>query len=288
MPRLRSRLLKLLPMFKKPKECTFNTLPPDLIFEIFDKLDSFGDLNALITASSTCYRLFTTYQASILTRIARNILGMHAWQAATAVLVHQRHTPFDASNPLNLIAFEKDILAGFTMQRSDIPQLITNQRWFENCLNDFATFVSLRHRPHTEDQIMDLVLSDPTPIPALHPNITFVAGDFNTCDLLCSSRFYHIFQNCFRCRQGDEEAWNLQNRWTGQPTVQCFLIHRIMRLTFARPKLKFDDSTFQRVAEPQKVALAKVLSTKSIGDSLAFRFDKSLRPTHPACGIVKL
>lgn len=131
--------------FKSPKteETTqqrkTNILPPDILVEIFFFIRSFEDLYAFISSTKLTYELFNNYPTAILTQVAKNMLG-HVWEEATTLLVWQR-------NSTNLIpdyaAVVKDLEVEFVLHRTDIPQLVANQKYFDSCAHSFMKFATL-------------------------------------------------------------------------------------------------------------------------------------------------
>lgn len=114
-------------------------LPPDAILEVLAYISSFKDLYSFITSSRLSYGLFNAYPIVILTQVAKNILG-DAWEEAIAVLVWQRNT---VGTIPDYAAVVKDLEAKFIFRKSDIRQLVANQRYFNSCATVFLRFAAL-------------------------------------------------------------------------------------------------------------------------------------------------
>lgn len=131
-----------------------NVFPPDILVEIVFFITSFRDLHAFISSTRLTYELFNNYPTTILTQVAKNILGV-AWEEATAVLVWQR-------NSTNLIpdyaAVMKDLEVEFVLRRTDVPQLVANQKYFDSCVSHFVEFAALNL---TRAQLMPCTMCNP-------------------------------------------------------------------------------------------------------------------------------
>lgn len=149
--------------FKSPKtkEATqqrkIDILPPDILVEIFFFMCSFEDLYAFISSTKLTYELFNNYPTTILTQVAKNMLGL-GWEEATTLLVWQR-------NSTDLIpdyaAVVKDLEVEFVLRRTDIRQLVANQKYFDCCADSFVKFAAL-----------NLTRAQPMPCPSCNPYFT--------------------------------------------------------------------------------------------------------------------
>lgn len=116
---------------------TLEALPPEMLVEILQSFDSFTDLHALATASAVFYRLIDAYGDSILTQLAKNIIGLDAWEAAITVLLYQRKDNNEATG-----SRQDHAVRNFVLQREDILNLVANQQFFKNVSQSFAIFDS--------------------------------------------------------------------------------------------------------------------------------------------------
>ncbi|KAH0615136.1 uncharacterized protein H6S33_000772 [Morchella sextelata] len=131
---LKNRLFKPSSPTSKLSPTFFETLPPELILELILSLPSFGDLNALISASPHTLRIFNTYTTTILNRLSRNIIGPEAWHDNVVVLICQRHR-CPVAEPARLI---RDLMNQFTFTRADIPHMASNERVYRTCSQQLA------------------------------------------------------------------------------------------------------------------------------------------------------
>ncbi|KAH8154356.1 uncharacterized protein LAJ45_02124 [Morchella importuna] len=126
---LKHRLFKLSKFTSSLPSTYFETLPPEIILELILSLPSFGDLNALISASPHTLRIFNAYTTTILNRLSRNIIGPEAWHDNVVVLICQRHD-LPVAEPNRLI---KDLTSQFAFNRADIPHMASNERVYRAC-----------------------------------------------------------------------------------------------------------------------------------------------------------
>lgn len=136
---------------------TLETLPSDIIVEILFSYDNYTELRALIGASAVLYRYFSQYSSSILTQVAKNIIG-NAWGEASAVLVYQRS--FAKIQLSDFSTIKKELEEEFVLQPKDIRLLVANQQYFDRCCKSFPDFL-VRHCPKPTDQ-------DYKPLPYLY------------------------------------------------------------------------------------------------------------------------
>ncbi|KAI5853089.1 hypothetical protein DFP73DRAFT_29089 [Morchella snyderi] len=135
---LKNRLFKLPKDTSNPPPTFFEALPSELTLELILALHSFGDLNALISASPHALRIFNTYTTTILNRLSRNIIGPEAWHDNVVVLICQRHH-CPVAEPVRLI---RDLMNKFTFTRGDIPHMASNERVYRTCAAQFAAATS--------------------------------------------------------------------------------------------------------------------------------------------------
>lgn len=118
-------------------EHTLEGLPNEIIAEILHCFNSFEDLRDVIYASRVFFLVFSTYPDSTLKRIAENILlRADVWEAATAVLIHQRNGFLPGLNA-DYDGIKEELSKGFKLERADIPNIVANQRFFEDCARYF-------------------------------------------------------------------------------------------------------------------------------------------------------
>lgn len=110
---------------------TLEGLPCEIIALILYSFSSFGDLFALIKASVVCYRNFVVLPEKILECVARNILGP-AWEDVTVLLIHQRGGFLPGLVP-DYAGVKEGLAKKFLLERRDIPNILANQRFFDNC-----------------------------------------------------------------------------------------------------------------------------------------------------------
>lgn len=137
-------LIVNIPLQITPSKSLLEMLPSDTLCDIMHSFSNYKDLYKLLRSSPVCYRIFIVYRQTILTGVASNIIGEGSWDAATAVLVYQRngvspgHSVTATSTP-DYIALKKDLGVKFVLQRSDIPNLVKNQRFLEDFADESLT-----------------------------------------------------------------------------------------------------------------------------------------------------
>lgn len=115
----------------KMDQNTLEGLPCEIIALILCSFSSFRDLFTLIKASVVCYRNFVVLPEKILECVARNILGP-AWEDATILLVHQRSGFLPGLVP-DYAGVKEGLAKKFLLERRDVPNILANQRFFDNC-----------------------------------------------------------------------------------------------------------------------------------------------------------
>lgn len=207
---------------------SLETLPPDIIVEMLNSYDDYIDLHALISASAVFYKHFSRYSSSILTQVAKNIIGKDAWEAATAVLVYQRNAETIKSG-LNTV--RKELEEKFVLQPRDIPRLVANQRYFDRCCENFPDFLHRScPRPTDVDYKPLTHLYVPLVSPAQTnpcPNPSFTAGDTFPIGL-----FYQTW--LFGLRFGFESFTTFAGREQHIPLADLWAVSRVMHVTCSR------------------------------------------------------
>ncbi|KAL0632073.1 hypothetical protein Q9L58_009061 [Maublancomyces gigas] len=132
---------------------SFEALPLDICTEILDSLDTIQDLYSLISASPTCFSLFKLFP-HILRNTAKRVVGGNdaAWKAATVVMIHQRHCH---GGFINYPAVENDLETPFVLLRTDVVNLIRNQKFMRARFDRSATLL-----PHTHNHSFQLPLTN--------------------------------------------------------------------------------------------------------------------------------
>lgn len=142
---------------------TLETLPTDILADVLSAFDDFGELQVLLHSSTVCWRVFNEHTASIAGRVAKNIIGVEAWDEATKVLIYQR-TPNLATTQQSshvkgiekparvtdqdYVAIDRDLKRDFVFQWEDIANLVANQQFFASCAAGFGTLLKLRPKPY--------------------------------------------------------------------------------------------------------------------------------------------
>lgn len=207
---------------------TLETLPSDVIVEILNSYNSFKELHALIRSSAVFYRHFREYSSSILTQVAKNIIGKDAWEDATAVLVYQRNAEIIRSNPS---AVRKELESEFVLQKKDIPQFLANQRYFDCCCEGFSAFICKHYPQPTEDITLGrlYVPLAPTLGTNRHANPSFTAGDTLPIKL-----FYQTWRLSLRFTF--DSFTTFVGREQPLPLADLWVVSRIMSLRGDRMK----------------------------------------------------
>lgn len=219
MPPRRLATHMLHPVLKKTSSnLTLETLPSDVIMEILSSYNNFGDLRALIGSSAVFYRHFREYPSSIITQVAKNIIGRDGWEDATAVLVYQRNAEIICLNPT---AVREELGGQFTLQPKDIPQLVANQRYFDCCCECFSTFVCKNYPRPTEDSHVPLAPTTRTN-PPISPS--FTAGDTLPIKL-----FYRMWRLSLRFTF--DSLTTFAGREQQLPLADLWVVSRIMFLS---------------------------------------------------------
>lgn len=196
------------------------TLPLEVILETLHTLKSFSDLYTFLASSPICLRLFNRYTASILTPIAINIVGGSAWKEAAEILIYQRHM-HEAT--LDYVALNKDIEAGFTLQKSDIPQLVANQRFFESCSFRLHTVLSFCSRWSISDPYQ-LKSSNPSAMSLCLPG----KPSFTVKNALSAKLFYQTWLCGLHFQHDTVKAFALRPPISEQQGIDYNLISRLM------------------------------------------------------------
>lgn len=207
---------------------TLETLPSDVIVEILNSYDSFKELHTLIRSAAVFYRHFREYSSSILTQVAKNIIGKDAWEDATAVLVYQRNAEIIRLNPSVVM---KELESEFILQKKDIPQFLANQRYFDCCCEGFFAFVCKHYPQPTEDNTLGrlYVPLALTPGTNRHANPSFTAGDTLPIKL-----FYQTWRLSLRFTF--DSFTTFVGREQPLPLADLWVVSRIMSLRGDRMK----------------------------------------------------
>lgn len=160
---------------------TLENLPYDPIVEILYSFSSLVDLQALVTASPICFRLFGLFAKSILLRVSQNTIGMDAWEEARTVLIYQRDKS-STCDPADFKILKKELESGFVLCKMDLSRIVANQIFFDSCAKDFAVVVS-KNFPRLSPSSAAL----PPFGPSL-PRPSFAGGD-----VLPIKRFYQVW-----------------------------------------------------------------------------------------------
>lgn len=219
MPPRRLATHMLHPVVKKTSsDLTLETLPSDVIVEILSSYNSFGDLRALIGSSAVFYRHFREYSNSIITQVAKNIIGKDGWEDATAVLVYQRNAEIIRSKPT---VVREELRGEFALQPKDIPQFVANQRYYDCCCERFSIFVCKNYPQPTEDSHVPLVPTTQTN-PSTSPS--FTAGDTLPIKL-----FYRMWRLSLRFTF--DSLTTFAGREQKLPLADLWVVSRIMFLS---------------------------------------------------------
>lgn len=124
---------------------TLEGLPCEIIALILCSFSSFEDLLALVKTSVVCYRNFVVLPGKILECVSRNIFGP-AWEDVTILLVHQRSGFLPGLVP-DYAGVKEGLAKKFLLERRDIPNILANQRFFDNCDIIFRVLNGLRVVP---------------------------------------------------------------------------------------------------------------------------------------------
>lgn len=189
--------------------------------EILNSHNNFEDLRALIGSSAVFYRHFREYSNSILTQVAKNIIGIDAWEDATAVLVYQRNAEIIRSNPS---AVKEELEGEFVLQKKDIPQFVANQRYFDCCCERFSAFVCKHYPQPTEDSSITLGRF-------LAPNLNinrYAEPSFSAGDTLPIKLFYQMWRLSLRFTFDSFNTF--VSRKQQLPLADLWVVSRVMSL----------------------------------------------------------
>lgn len=139
-------------------------------------------------------------------RVAKNAIGMDAWEEATTVLIYQRDDVHMNTDPNNFDILKKELQSDFILHKTDIARIVVNQQFFNSCAADFEAYVSLnypRPRPSNgsggEGQGAGPIDATPAPAPApstaYDPSATWVLPppSFTAGDTLSIKLFYQMW-----------------------------------------------------------------------------------------------
>lgn len=149
---------------------TLETLPFDILEDIFATFDNFEDVQNLIAASPVCLRFFNTYEASVLSCIAKKLVCKDTWEATPTVLSYQRYYNCAAIGSCaegDDADFGKPILqTPFSLRRSDISQFLANQRFYQSCSDDLPIFLYFNYPRSSDASGKDQAPSSSLPTPS--------------------------------------------------------------------------------------------------------------------------
>lgn len=192
----------------------FESFPEDIITDILYCLESFSSLHVLVTSSVVCYKIFSRYSTTLLLQVAKNIIGGEAWEEATTLLVWQRH-----SNGVipDYPAVRKDFETEFVLGRADIPHLIANQRFFDDCAQShhFGRAGSKSYPVYLEQD----------------PNKAFPAYACSSWDAghaLPTKSFYQMWLLHLRFKYESIETFATHEPFSSQQLVDLCVVARVM------------------------------------------------------------
>lgn len=128
---------------------TLETINPDVVVEILSSFGNFKDLHRLLLSSPVCYRTFNCSTTVILTRVAKNFIGVDAWQEVATVLTYQRHS---VAGTIFYPGIEKDLKMDFMLKKIDIPNLVANQQFFKRCSEGYKSFTLMANFRYPPDR----------------------------------------------------------------------------------------------------------------------------------------
>lgn len=86
------------------------------------------------------HELINELRMSTWTKLAKKTIGNDAWEVASTVMVYQRHRNLGFYRAR--AAIKKDLKSDFVLQREEVHQLLSNQRFYASCSEAFTNFVS--------------------------------------------------------------------------------------------------------------------------------------------------